>query len=132
MEINISRFFEGVDASEFSASVAELGQDAGKITWDNARSYANERPLLTSDAELNALRDHMRGFGAWEDDEIAGWDKDECNALLVQLISGDIREAGLDTNEPDWQEYEEGSQAGQYSGRMFCGVDGQIYYYLGD
>jgi hypothetical protein len=40
---------------------------------------------------------------------------DECNALFIQLISDDIREAGLDEDflkEFDWNEYEERQEAG--------------------
>src|ERR1019366_2877227 len=106
MEINITSFFGNCDPFEFSASRAERGANAGAETWRNAVKEGADCPLLKTEEELQALRDHMRGFGAWDNDEIAAWSAAECNALLLQMISGDMREAGLDTDEPDWEAYE--------------------------
>ena len=48
------------------------------------------------------------------------------------MISGDIREAALDTDEPDWNQYQKDSEAGRISGRIFKGSDAQVYYYVGE
>lgn len=131
MEINISRLFQSDEYSprDYSASVAEIGANAGQITWQAAME--SEYNFLDTQDKLEAFRDHIQGFGAWSDEEITAWNVTECNALFVQLVSGDIREAGLDVDNPDWDEYYKLCENGQASGNLFKGVDGNIYYYLG-
>ena len=130
MEIDISSFFAEAEPFEFSASAAERGQNAGPETWANAMREAAASPLLTTEDQLDALRDHVRGFGAWSAEEIAAWSADECNALFVQLISGDMREAGFDECEaPDWAQYEADASEGRISGNMFP-HEGRIFYTL--
>lgn len=136
MEIDITSFFENADPFEFSHSRAEGGPDAGPNTWNAAKREGAESPLLTTPEQIEALRDHVRGFGAWSDEEIAAWDDAECNALFIQMVSGDIREGGLDqpgtdTDSPEWDEYEKGAEEGLFAGRISRSA-GRIYYYLGD
>lgn len=132
MEIDITEFFNSAEPFEFSASVAERGKNAGPEAWANALAEGERAPLLTTPEQLDALRDHMRGYGAWEREEIDAWSPAECNALFIQLISGDMRNAGLEglrVEDVDLEEYEK-----------FCEnhvVDLTIsgdraYYYLGD
>ena len=71
MEIDITRFFETAETHDFSASVAELGQDAGKITWANAVLEAEETPLLTLWANWSAMRRYPSESGRCGD-----WEKD--------------------------------------------------------
>jgi hypothetical protein len=135
MEINITRFVENCDAYDYSGSVAERGDNAGPDTWNNALTEAKASPLLVTDEQLDALREHVEGFGAWSREEIDTWSPDECNAMFIQLIGGDIREAGLDADfldEFDWDQYEERQAAGTVSINLYRGSDNQIYYYLGD
>jgi hypothetical protein len=132
MEINITSFVTNQDPYEYSASRCELGENAASITWNNALAADT---LLTTPEQIEALREYVKGFGAWSREEIAAWSDKQCNALFVQLISGDLREAGFDNvelDEFDWQEYEERQQAGSISSNVFRGNDGQVYYYLGD
>lgn len=85
-------------------------------------------------ARADALHEHVKGYDAWDREEIDAWSPDECNALFIQLISGDLREAGLDdceTDEFDWQGYEERQAAGTVNSNLYRGVDNEIYYYLG-
>lgn len=133
MEIDITKLFNGDDyfPSKYSASAAEIGQDAGRITWSQACEDAPEYNFLDTSDKLDAFRAHIKGFGAWSDEEIAAWSDTECNALFLQLVSGDIREAGLDTDAPDWPAYYADSEAGRVSGRTSEGDDGRVYYYLG-
>jgi hypothetical protein len=131
MEINITRFVINADPFDFSASRAERGDNAGRVTWNNAKAEGESSPLLITPEQLEALRDHVRGYGAWDKEEIAAWSDAECNALFIQLISGDMREAGMDEcdiEDFDWYEYQQGS----ISGRIYKGDDNQIYFYLGD
>jgi hypothetical protein len=132
MEIKITDFFKNAAPSDFSASCAEIGQNAARDTWQAALEEAEDTLMLHTSEQLEAFRDHIRGFGAWSDEEIDGYSVTELNALFIQCVSGDIREAGLDTDCPDWTEYERGASAGQYSGRLYLGDDSEIYYSIGD
>jgi hypothetical protein len=131
MEINISRFYNFADASAYSASRAEIGENAGAITWDNAIN--SHFTLLDNEEKLDAMRTWAKSSGGWDDDEIAAWTDDELNALFIQLVSGDIREMReMDGHGLTWAEYQERAEAGQVSGALFKGTDGRIYYYLGE
>ena len=135
MEIDITDFFNGDDPSNYSASRVELGVNAGKITWEAAKERAASPPqILDTEDKLDALRDHVKGFGAWEPEEIAAWDAVECNALFIQMVSGDMREADLGPamSIDDWAEYERRSERGEVAGSIFRGEGGAVYYYLGD
>lgn len=93
MEIDITKFMNmsDEDLMYFSASQAELGSDAGAVTWDNAMSEAEREPLVHSKEDLESARAYIEEFGVWDEDEISDWSDQEVNALLVQLIAGDIR-----------------------------------------
>lgn len=134
MEIDITDFFNECAPMDYSASVAEIGRDAGRVTWTAAVEDAPDWPLLDTEEKRQAFRDHAAGFGAWSEEEIAAWSDDELTALFIQMVAGDIREAGLDTAAPDWEQYEKDCEGGQASGRLYGGpmsTDGRIYYYLG-
>jgi hypothetical protein len=131
MEIDITSFFENAEPFKFSHSIAEGGRNAGPNTWRAALEEASAAPLLTTPEQINALRDHMHGYGAWEDDEINAWPPQECNALFIQLVSSDMREADLDAETPDWDAYERGVKDGRFGGAIFRSAD-RIYYGLSD
>ena len=131
MEINITSFVLNEDPSEYSSSIAERGLNAGRETWNNAKTMAPM--LLDTPEKIEALREYVKGFGALEDEEIAAWSDQECNALFIQLISDVMREAGMDDcdlKDFDWAAYEERAKQGQIQGNFFRGDDGQIYYQL--
>jgi len=134
-EINVTRLVTESDLFEFSASRAERGNNAGAETWSNAKAEAADNPIL-SDDDLPDFRDHVRGFGAWDREEIDAWDSVECNALFVQMVAGDMREAqalcpGDGPGDVDWTEYEKLAQEGTASGRVYAsGAD--VFYYVGD
>ncbi len=131
MEIDITRFFYNAEPFNFSGSRLERGNNAAQETWDNALEEAERSPLLTTNDQLTALRDHMRGFGAWDDMEITDWTKVQCNAMFIQLVSGDMRESGLDTDEINWGKYEKAADEGRVPGNIYRGDNDRIYYYLG-
>lgn len=136
MEIEITRFVETAEPFEFSASRAERGVNAGPETWANAVGEAEVRPLLTTNAELDALRAWAAGFGAWEREEIAAWSPAECNALLIQFLSGDMREAeslapGDGPGGIDWNAYTELQAEGTCSSTMYLDADDRVFAYLG-
>lgn len=127
MEINITSLLE-TDMFQFSHSAMEGGENAGRNTWTAALN--GPRPLLNTPEEFQALRDHMEGFGAWNAEETAAWSENECQAIFLQMIAGDVREAGADSLDAiEWDDYEADDNLCHYFGR---GSDGQIYYSLGD
>jgi hypothetical protein len=132
MEINITRFFNEAAPMDYSASVAEIGRNAGPDTWRAAKDDAPDWNFLDTDEKCQTFRDYCKGFGAWDDEERAAWSATECNALLIQMIAGDIREVpDMDPLAWDWTFYNALVERGTISGRLYRGDDGQIYYYVG-
>ena len=132
MEINITTFFNEAAPMDYSASVAEIGSDAGRETWRAACEDSEDFMLLDSDEKREEFRRYVKTFGAWSEDEIKAWSNIELNALLIQMISGDIREGDLNTDNPDWDKYQKESEAGHISGRIFKADDSRIYYSIGE
>lgn len=134
MEINITKFFNEACPKDYSASCAELGDNAGKDTWNAACDDADDYNMLDTDDKKEAFKNHVRGFGAWDDAEIAAWTDTELNALFIQMVSGDIRDSFLfdGGNVADWEQYEIDGQEGIVSGKLFNGGNGEIYYYIGE
>lgn len=137
MEIDITSFVKTAEPCEFSASAMELGQDAGKITWNNAKCEAESTQLIGED-NRDDFNQWAREFGAWEREEIEAWDLVECNALLIQYISGDLRELESlcysDDGEYgiDWEKARELSEAGTIGGNIYQGDDSRLYFYMGN
>jgi hypothetical protein len=130
MEINITSLLSE-DVFNYSHSAFEGGDNAGRNTWNAAKERSQDEPLLTTPKQLDALRDYVKGFGAWTEEEIAAWDDNECNALFLQMVSGDIREAGADSLENiDWEDYKERAEAGNCSSNLFKTKQGEIFYSL--
>lgn len=127
MEIDITAFFENAEPAEYSASVWELGENAGRITWNKAIEDSTEYLILDSDDKREAFRIFVKGFGAWSDEEIAAWSDTELNALCLQWISGDLREMGAwcGWSDDEWAAYESDSNT---AGRIFRGDDKRVYF----
>lgn len=133
MEIDITEFFKSVDTWPLSGSIATHGPNAGPDTWNNARQEARESPILKTKSQLDAMRQWAKETGAWSREEIKAWSPEEINALFIQLVSGDMREAGLDEVEfdsIDWENYKKRAE-NELSGSIHLGDDGNVYYDLG-
>ena len=131
MELDITEFFNNACPSYYSASRAELGDDAGRITWENSVDAADQwAAWLDTGDKREEFRAYVRTFGAWDAAEIAAWTDAELTALLIQLIAGDIRESGLQDG-TSWAEYEADAEAGRMSGNLFRAEDGRVFYYIG-
>lgn len=115
MEIEITSLLDE-DRFAFAHSQAEGGENAGRNTWQAALD--GPRPLLTTPEQFEALRDHVRGFGAWSEEEIEAWDENECQAIFLQMIAGDVRECPAILDGVEFEEagvdYENGA------GWFFC------------
>jgi hypothetical protein len=134
MELDITDFFKTAAPADYSASAAELGQDAGRITWRHACEDSPDHMLLDTEDKRDAFRAHVKGFGAWTAEEIAARSDVELNALCLQMVSGDMREAdiGPESDAADWNRYQRDAESGRVSGRIYQGGDGRVYYYIGD
>ena len=129
MEIDITSLSE-LDCFPLSHSCAEGGQDARRNTWNASKAQAAETPLLDTEEKLQAMRDFARSSGGWTAEEIAEWSAGEVNALFLQWVAGDVREAGADSlDEIDWDEYQQDAEAGRISGRLYRGdIEGHEAY----
>ena len=132
MEINITDFFYTGQVHLYSASKVELGENAGKVTWNNSLAYANKHRMLDTEDQLEAFKQFVKDTGGWTQEEISHWTNHELNALFVQFVAGDIREAGLDEHLPDWDAYYRAAGAGLVSSRMFKADDNQVFYDIGN
>ena len=117
---------------DLSNNCATLGDNAGQLTWRASMEASKDiaPPLLDTEEKKDDFRQFVKESGGWKEDEINSWDDTYLNALLLQWIAGDIREAfgDQDFTEWDWQDYEEQYKAGQISSRLFKGDDGKIYF----
>ncbi len=137
MELNITLLFADESAFvpfDLSNNRATLGDNAGQLTWNASRECAEEITLLDTDGKRAEFRDYVKSFGAWSEEEIAAWNDNELNALLLQMIAGDVREAFDDAefSEWDWADYQKRAELGSISGNLFKTDDGQVYFYVGN
>lgn len=136
MELKITEFFRSAAPMDFSASVAEIGTDAGRATWAAAWEESRDTVILDDEEKRDAFRRFVRDSGGWTDEEIKAWSDTELNALCIQWIAGDMREPvgfelGADSTDEDWAEYQRQAEQGQVAGRLFKGTDSEIYFYIG-
>ena len=126
MQLNITHLF--TDESPFvpfdcSNNRATLGDDAGRLTWQASLETARKLvpPVMETDEQKEAFRGFVCSFGAWSDEEIAAWSDTELEALCLQWIAGDVREAFGDASfeDWDWDQYRADSEAGRIAGRLF-------------
>jgi hypothetical protein len=108
MEIEITAFVKNAAPMDYCASVAQIGEGAGRATWQAAVEDSEEYPLLGTEEARDAFRDHIRGFGAWDADEIAAMSDAHLNALCIQMVAGDLREV----ERIGWDKYERKCAAG--------------------
>lgn len=126
-ELDITHLVEDSDSMiDYSASHRELGENAGRITWQNAVESATDSPLVTDPDQLQECRDYFAEFGAWAEEDLAAMSDEEINALLLQFIAGAIRERQHYVDSDEMDDYEE-----RLGGRIYQGDDGRHYYHVG-
>jgi hypothetical protein len=93
IELNITRYFADGENDPYymSNSTSNLGSNAARITWQHSLNAADGN-LLTTDEALQAVRDWLKGFGAWDDAEIAGYSSQELEAFVLQDAASAINE----------------------------------------
>lgn len=127
-EINVTSLIDTDDYSmrDFSASQFELGDNAGRITWDAAKEASEDYKFVTEE-NREEFTDYFRSTGGWTDEDMAEWSLEEVNALFIQFVAA------------AWREDFEGEQDDdrETSGSLFqCDIEGhesfgQWFYYLG-
>jgi hypothetical protein len=132
MEINITKFFNEAAPMDYSASAAEIGQDAAADTWRAACDDAPDYNMLDTDEKRDAFRAFVRDSGGWSAVEIQTWSDMKLNALFMQCIAGDMREARLHANMTghEWEAYTKRVRNGDVWGNIFRADDGEIYFSL--
>jgi hypothetical protein len=129
MELDVTHMIEDADAMPtLSGSIAELGNSAGRITWNNSLAYAAARPLLNAE-QIEEARNHFAEYGAWSREEIAAWSEAEVQGLVVQEVASWIRELEHYDSEAD---YFAAAERGNVSGSLCRGDDEKWYAYFGN
>jgi hypothetical protein len=130
-EIDVTDFLSGHRLKYFSGSIVELGNDAGKQTWEECNDKAEEWKPLDSDEKRETFRAFVESSGGWTEEEIAAWSDAELNALCIQWIAGDARECGIegeDLSAINWERVRQDQENGRVSGSLFRGDDGRVYW----
>lgn len=134
MELNITTFWHAAGFIDYSASAAEIGQNAGRITWDQSIEDSPQFMILDNPDKLSAFQNFVQSSGGWTIEEIKAYSDVELNALCLQWISGDAREAfpgarsAEDIGPEQWAEYEANEN---FCHRLFLGMDGAVYFNVG-
>jgi len=128
LEINITQFITETCPRDYSASCAEMGDNAGALTWSHAVEDSTEWNFLDTEDKRDAFRAFVCELGGWTEAEIAAWSDVELNALCIQWIAGDIREC-LEWEVDDvWANYQEMAEAGQVNSNLYRAEDGSVYW----
>ena len=119
MEIDVTHLVDE-DCRQFSDSIHNSGlQNIGQVTWRNACEHAEDNPLVKAE-DQDELRDWIREFGAWTDDDIKAMSDDETNALLLQFIASAIQEMeDYDSHE----DYKIACENGECNGELYYGEE---------
>ena len=115
---------------DLSNNRATLGDDAGRLTWQASKECGEAINLLTTEDRVEAWKEFVASSGGWSREEVEAMPAADLNALLLQWIAGDIREAFGDdaADQWDWVAYGEDASAGRISSRLYRGDDGRIYF----
>jgi hypothetical protein len=119
---------KGFSRMQFSASRMELGENAGAVTWNNAKRQASNGPEVMTSEQCEAFREDIRAWGAWDKEEIDAMSQTELRALFIQHVMSEAHEAGADCLEDiDFDKYEEDASAGRLSGFLYKDSMGDIW-----
>ena len=139
MEIDITDFLKTECPRDYSASAFEIGDDAGKCTWQAAVDNADPIRFLTSKDRRDVFRSFLKDSGGWSKDEIESFNVTDLEALMIQWIAGDLRNMFgrelMDFSEltdEQWFAAEQLQHDGQVSSNIFRGNDGRVYFYIGN
>lgn len=118
MELDVTPLFaDKLESWTISNSVANLGDNAGQITWENALIAAEQYPLATEENQ-EELRSYFKSFGAWEASQIQAWSLQGLSALCWQMAAADCNDHWIDLEELP-EESPENSQIYHHEGKFF-------------
>ena len=131
-EIDVSPLLAspGFDPWDCSNSAANLGPNAGALTWQASQRAASA--LALTEEQKEEFRDFVRSSGGWDEEETAAFSDAELTALCVQWIARDIREGfgddlPDDPAEWDWADYNEQAERGSVSSNLYL-HDGKLFW----
>lgn len=130
MDINVTDFLKTDHMRAYSASVAEIGPDAGASTWRASVEAAGLWNFLPDADALQEFREWLKPWGAWDDAEIGAMSDDHLRALCLQWIAGDWRDCfkSATWRDADWSDYENRASAGDCSGTFYRADDGTVFW----
>ena len=105
MELNVTSLFTHKDYRPYyvSNSIANLGENAAEITWNESMRLAESVSLIHDDETHKNLIDCIYEGGDWPREDMESWTRQELNALVFQFITGDMNEAMYQAG-IDWQD----------------------------
>ena len=119
---------------DYSASCAEIGQNAGADTWQASCENAPDWQFLKTDDDREDFKSFVLSSVGWTDEEeISAWSDNDLQALCLQWIAGDIREctgpwADRDEEGFTWEQYREDCEAGIVPSSLYADDEGLIYW----
>jgi len=132
--IDVTRFVQTCSMRDFSASVAEIGSNAGAATWQASIEESEEFDFLPTPELLQEFREWLKPWGGWSDDEIAAMSDQHLRALCLQWIAGDWRECfewPEHSDGIDWEFYESMASEGTCPSSFYRTDDGLIFWEMG-
>lgn len=128
LAIDVTEFLATECMRDYSASAAELGQDAGSITWSANLEHVRDEWKPLQPENMDDFRAFVASAGAWSDDEMDAWPADEWQALCLQWIAGDARECGIDKPGVDWQAVRKLQEGGQCPSSIYRDDSGRVWW----
>lgn len=127
--IDVTQFVQTCSMRDFSASVAEIGSNAGAATWQASIEESEDFDFLPTPELLQEFREWLKPWGGWSDDEIAAMSDQHLRALCLQWIAGDWRECfDCSPDAVDWEGYRILASDGQCPSSFYCTDDGSIFW----
>ncbi len=136
------------EASDYSCSSAERGAYAGAGSYAAAvrdamsllpasNAVLNIHVSSVSESEFDAhIIEWLKPWGGWTDEEIRAMGVEGRRGLLLQFITGDLREAGLDNDRPEdiseetWADYLAMAEDGQCQSNIWRDDSGVFWFSL--
>ena len=125
--VDITDFLARECMRDYSASVAEIGPDAGRYTWDACTENAPEWNFIPADM-LDYFRDWVGSSGGWERAEIDAWPPEYLQALCLQWIASDTRNCGADNPAADWDDIRACQESGQAPNSIYRDESGRVFW----
>ena len=133
MEINVTKVVNAhiesdIPARYCSGSQAELGDS--KMAWECSKHAGALIPF--NEEQQSEVRDHIREYGAWDDDEIYDYSPLELQAFIAQETMAEVRRLEED-HDLDLENFsdEEFQQATADEGGRLYKSGNDWYFYVG-